>query len=219
MTSRKSDLDPEALKRIERSLYAATDFTPEREMPADLIERAFRQKQTCRAILPRRRLALAAGLALTALILAAAFRWQSSERVQMAGHHSMPPAAAKSSTQNYLLPEPFASNAENISPVKKSVQSVPPPPERENANRKRSTVKSVPRREMRRKVRPVVPYRPQRMYAAHREQSIQPVRWREEVVKVPQPRVLAPGWILQPDPQQQAVYITPVVAEFPLSSE
>jgi hypothetical protein len=219
MEKREPDLNPETMKRMERTLHAAADFTPEREMPADLIERALlRRRRACRPFLPRRA-ALAAALGLLALMLASAFRGRAPESVQVAGHHAPAPVIPERKAPDYLLPEPSPSNPSGIVPVKSAVQPVPPRPGRENAVRRRSSAKPAPRREIRRRVRPAEPYRPQRIYAAHPTDPVQAVLWQEEVVKVPSSRVFTPGWIVQPDPQQQAVYITPAVAEFSLSNE
>ncbi len=218
MEKREPDLDPETMKRMERTLHAAADFSPKREMPTDLIERALRRRRACRPVLPQRA-ALAAVLGLLALILASAFRGRAPESVQMAGRHAPVPVIPEKKAPDYLLTESNPLNPQGIVPVKGGVQSAPRRTERENAVRRRSSVKPAPRREIRRRVRPAEPCRPQRMYAAHPADPVQAVRWQEEVVKVPSSRVFTTGWIVQPDPLHQTVYITPAVAEFPLSNE
>lgn len=206
------------MKRVERTLYAAADFTPEREMPADLVERALRRRRACRPVLPRRA-ALAAVLGLLALMLASAFQWSAPVSVQMAGHHAPTPDLPERKRSDYLLPKSKPATPQGIVPVKGDVQPTPPRPGRNSSVQKQSSGKPSLRRQIRRRVRPAEPHRPQRMYASHPEPVVQAVRWQEEIVKVPSSRVLAPGWIVQPDPQQLAVYITPAVAEFPLSNE
>jgi hypothetical protein len=213
----KSDLDPEMLKRLEQSLYMAADFTPEREMPADLFERALRQKRACSPVLTHRA-AVTAGLTLLILTLVVAVRWRAAERVQTAEHHPVPPVAVQREARAFLPPQSKASLPESAASVKISVQPSPPMPDRADTPRK-AAAKPASRQEIRRKVRPIQTHPPQRIHAARPQQSVQAVRWQEEVVKVPPSRLLAPGWILQPDPQQQALYITPAVAEFSLESE